>query len=44
MSLQDQDQAEIIDFRETESAGFADQEEEATVEEKGKRITSSKTS
>jgi len=31
MSLQDQE--EIIDFLETESAGFADQEEEETVED-----------
>jgi len=28
MSVQDQDQEEIIDFLETESAGFADQEQE----------------
>ena len=33
MSVQDQDQEEIIDFLETESAGFADQEEEGTVED-----------
>ena len=33
MSIQDQDQEEIIDFLEAESAGFADQEEEETVEE-----------